>query len=144
MGGKGSDKGSGSVKGKGNYKGQGKDKGQGKEKGKRESEGKSGEGKGKKGKLAEPMPDDHVLGCKWACSIRGYPEVGQENSWRSIVEVAGVENGHNIKLSGQTGYKDVPRLVLRGPRVRELVAGGAIHAVILNGGTGIATRDNTY
>ncbi|TFH25514.1 MAG: molybdenum cofactor biosynthesis protein MoaB [Myxococcales bacterium] len=29
-------------------------------------------------------------------------------------------------------------------RVRELVAGGAIHAVILNGGTGIAARDNTY
>ena len=117
MGGKGKGKASGSGKGQGKYKGQSKDKG------KRQPEAERREGKGrKKGKLAEPMPDDQVLSCKWACSIRGYPEVGEENSWRSIVEVVGVENGHDIKLSGQTGLKDIPRLVLRGPRVREMFA----------------------
>ena len=98
MGGKGWGKASGSRKG------QGKDQGEGKDKGKRGSQGKSGEGK-TKGKFAVPMPDDQVLSCKWACNIRGYPEAGEENSWRSIVEVIGVENGHDIELSGQTGKK---------------------------------------
>ena len=91
MGGKGWGKASGSRKG------QGKD-----QKGKRGSQGKRGEGK-TKGKFAVPMPDDQVLSCKWACNITGYPGVGQENSWRSIVEVIRVENGHDIKLSGETG-----------------------------------------
>ena len=81
---------------------EGKDQGKGKDKGKRGSQGKSGEGK-TKGKFAVPMPDDQVLSCKWACNIRGYPEAGEENSWRSVAEVIGVENGHDIKLSGETG-----------------------------------------
>ena len=113
MGGKGWGKASGS------HKGQGKDQGKGKDKGKRGSQGKSGEGK-TKGKFAVPMPDDQVLSCKWACNIRGYPDAGEENSWRSIVEVFGVENGHDIKFSGETGKTHPTSRLARPTRARDV------------------------
>ncbi len=95
-------------------------KSKGKDKGGKGS--KSGKEKGKekgaeKGALREPMPDDHVLSCRWVCGTSAYPATGEENSWWSIVEIVKFEFNHDIKLSGKAWQE---RLVLRGPRVAEM------------------------